>query len=64
MSNDKRLSLLFAIAISAAAGAAIAATSRRKQIRATQDQQHKTHVRTWESEGGNLAPTEAAAALA
>ena len=63
MSNDKRWSLILAIAISAAAGAAIAATSRRKHVRATQHLQHKTHVTAWENEGGNLAPAPAAAAM-
>ena len=63
MSTDKRWGLLLAMAISAAAGAAIAFKSQRRQVRAAEHLQHKTHVKAWENEGGNLAPIPATAAL-
>jgi len=59
---DKRWFLLFAVAVgaaSAAAGAAVASTSRRRHHRKARDLEHKTQIKSWENEGGNLAPIAA-----
>jgi len=63
MNIDKRWFLLFVAAASAAAGAAIAVASRRGHRRSVRDLEHKTAVKSWENEGGNLAPIPATAAL-
>ena len=63
MNIDKRWFLLFVAAASAAAGAALAVTSRRGHHRSARDLEHKTAVKSWENEGGNLAPIPATAAL-
>ena len=55
MNIDKRWLFLLAVAASAAAGAAVASTSRRRQ-RTAHDLDHKTALKSWENEGGNLAP--------
>ncbi len=56
MNIDKRWFFLLAVAASAAAGAAVASTSRRRQRRTAHDLDHKTALKSWENEGGNLAP--------
>jgi len=48
--------LLLAIAVGAAAGAVVASKSRRGQQRTTPDLEHATELKSWENEGGNLAP--------
>jgi hypothetical protein len=63
MNIDKRWFLLLVVAASAAAGAAIAVTSRRGHHRSVRDMEHKTAVKSWENEGGNLAPIPATAAV-
>jgi hypothetical protein len=57
MNFDKRWFLLFAVAISAAAGAAVALTSRRRYHRDAHRLEHKEQLKSWENEGGNLTPT-------
>jgi hypothetical protein len=57
MSIDKRW-ILLAVAAGTAVGAAFASQSRRLHHRAAHEAQHKTDLKTWENEGGNLAPTE------
>lgn len=63
MNIDKRWVLLLAVAASAAAGAAIASNSRRRHQRTAHALDHKTQLKSWENEGGNLAPTPVAAIL-
>ena len=58
MNIDKRWILLLGIA---AGGAAVALTARRRHHRSVGDQQHKTNIKSWENEGGNLAPPPVAA---
>ncbi len=43
------------------AGCASAAYVISRHIRQIEKQQHKEELRTWEDEGGNLAPSEAPA---
>jgi hypothetical protein len=57
MSVDKPWILLLAVTAGAAAGAAFALRSRRRHHRAAHEVQHKANLKTWENEGGNLAPT-------
>jgi hypothetical protein len=59
MNIDRRWLLLLSVAASAAIGAAIASRSRRRNHRAAHVLQHKTDLRAWENEGGNLAPAAA-----
>jgi hypothetical protein len=61
MNIDKRWMLLLAVTASAAAGAAFASRTLRHQARATGQTQHSTNLKTWENEGGNLAPPPASA---
>ena len=63
MNIDKRWMLLLAVTASAAAaaGAAFASRTLRHQARAVGEVQHKTNLKTWENEGGNLAPPPASA---
>jgi len=63
---DKRWFLLLAVVVgaaSAAAGAAVASKSRRHHHRMAHDLEHKTQLKSWENEGGNLAPIAAVPAL-
>ncbi len=61
MNIDNRWILLLAVTASAAAGAAFASRALRHQARAAGEVQHKTNLKTWENEGGNLAPPPASA---
>ena len=61
MNIDKRWILLLTVTASAAVGAAFASRTRRRRVRAAHDLQHKANLKTWENEGGNLAPTPASA---
>jgi hypothetical protein len=45
----------------AIAGCAAAAYAIGRRTRRLEQQQHKEELRTWEDEGGNLAPSEASA---
>jgi hypothetical protein len=56
MSIDKRWILLLAVTVSAAVSAAFASRSRHPPRRSAHVQ-HKEDVKSWENEGGNLAPT-------
>ena len=59
MKTDKPWFLLLAIAVGAAIGAAVASKSRRRHHRTVRDLEHATDVKSWENEGGNVAPTPA-----
>ena len=61
MNIDNRWLLLLAVA-SAAAGAVVASKSRRRQYRTAHDLERTTQLKSWENEGGNLAPIPVAAA--
>lgn len=63
MNIDQRWFLLLAIVAGAAVGAAAAAKSRRRHPRVTHDPEHTTELKSWENEGGNVAPIPAAAVL-
>jgi hypothetical protein len=51
--------LVLAVAAIAAVGAAFALKSRRRRLRLAQELERKAEVKSWESEGGNLATTPA-----
>ena len=61
MNIDKRWMLLLAVTVSAAAGAALASRAFRHEARAAGESQHGANLKTWENEGGNLAPPPASA---
>jgi hypothetical protein len=60
MNISNRWLLLFA---TLAAGAAIASTARYRHHRTAHVREHKSEVKSWENEGGNLAPVPEAAVL-
>jgi hypothetical protein len=63
MNIDKRWLLLLAVVASSAAAAAVTFTSRRRRQDAENDPASKADLKTWENEGGNLAPAEASPVL-
>ena len=56
MNIDRRWIILFAVTISAALGAAFATRTRSQRVLAAGESQRKTDLKSWENEGGNLAP--------
>jgi hypothetical protein len=54
MNIDKRW--LFGIALGAAAGAAVTTKVLRRRQKSAQHHDHVEEIKTWENEGGNLAP--------
>jgi hypothetical protein len=56
MNIDRRWWVLLAVALGATAGAAVVSTSRGRSRRAADRIEHKTDLKSWENEGGNLAP--------
>ena len=60
MTIDKRWLVLLAVATTAAVGAALAQKSRRHRQSMAHEADIKAELRTWENEGGNLAPGHAA----
>ena len=63
MNIDTRWLVLAAVAAGAAAGAAVAMKTRRRHHRSARDLDHATDPKSWENEGGNLAPGSVSAAL-
>lgn len=59
MNIDQRWFLLLAIAAGAAVGTVVASRSRHRQQRTTRDPGHTADLKSWENEGGNLAPAAA-----
>ncbi len=57
---DNRWLLLLAVA----SAAAFASKSRRRRRRTARAREDKADIKSWENEGGNLAPTPAAPAPA
>ena len=64
MNIDKRWVLLFVAGASALAGAAVARSTRRKKHHAAHAHDHGLQLKSWENEGGNLAPVPVTAAVA
>ena len=63
MKTEKRWFLLFVAAASAAAGATSLRSPRRRHHRGVRDLEHRHAVKSWENEGGNLAPIPATPAI-
>jgi len=59
MKIEKSWFLLLAVAVSAGVGAAVATAMRRRQDRDAHHDQHADDIKSWENEGGNLAPASA-----
>ena len=60
MNLDARWYLLLAVV---AGGAAAAWKSRRRRRRTVRDLEYRTEIKSWENEGGNLAPIPVAPTL-
>ncbi len=56
MNIDKRFVMLLAVAAGAAVGAVAASKSWLRHRHTTRDREHKQDLKSWENEGGNLAP--------
>jgi len=59
MKIEKGWFLLLAVALSAGVGAVMATALRRRQDRDKHHDQHLDDIKSWENEGGNLAPHSA-----
>jgi hypothetical protein len=55
--------LLLSVALSAALGAAIALKLLRRQRPTAHPPEHAPELKSWENEGGNLAPSPSTSAL-
>ena len=60
MRIEKNWYLLLAVAVSAGVGAAVASTLRRRRHGDVQHDEHAADIKSWENEGGNLAPAPTA----
>jgi hypothetical protein len=56
MNMNNRAVFLIVAALAGAAGAALATGSYRRRGRTERELQHRSDVKDWENEGGNLAP--------
>ena len=56
MNIDRRFLLLLAVAASAAVGAVAASKARVRHHHTVRNRHDKTDIKSWENEGGNLAP--------
>jgi hypothetical protein len=56
MTLDQRIFLMLVVAASAAVGAVAASKARVRHHRTVRHRQDKTEIKSWENEGGNLAP--------
>ena len=63
MKIEKTRYLLLAVAFSAALGAAIASKLLRRQRPTAHPPEHAPELKSWENEGGNLAPVPATSTL-
>jgi hypothetical protein len=64
MKIERNWYLLLSVALSAAAAAAIASKLLRRQRPTVHLREHAPELKSWENEGGNLAPVAATSALA
>jgi uncharacterized membrane protein (UPF0136 family) len=63
MKRERNWHLLLAVALSAAVGAAIASRLLRRRRPMAEPPEHASELKSWENEGGNLAPIPATSAL-
>ena len=63
MKIDKTWYLLLAAALSAAVGAVIATNSLRQRRAIARPPEHAPELKSWENEGGNLAPVPATSSM-
>ena len=63
MKIERSWYLLLAVALSAAVGAAIASKLLRRQRLTAHLTEHASELKSWENEGGNLAPIPATSTL-
>ena len=60
MNIDRSWIVLLAVAVGATAGAVAVSTSRHRARRTADIVDHKMDLKSWENEGGNLAPVPTA----
>ena len=60
MTVGNRWILMLALGAVAAAGAVAASGVGRRRARVARDDERRLELKTWENEGGNLAPASAA----
>ncbi len=60
MTVANRWILMLALGAAAAAGAVAASGVSRRRARVARDNERRLELKTWENEGGNLAPASAA----
>jgi len=63
MKIERNAYLLLSVALSAALGAAIASKLLRRQRPTGHPPEHAPDLKSWENEGGNLAPSPSTSAL-
>ena len=63
MKIERNWYLLLSVALSSVAAAAIASIFLRRQRRTMHLPEHAPELKSWENEGGNLAPVPATSAL-
>ena len=63
MKIERNWYLLLSVALSAAAAAAIASKLLRRQRPTAHLREHAPELKSWENEGGNLAPVPATTVL-
>jgi hypothetical protein len=56
MNIQQRIFVLLAVAAGVAVGAVAASSARLRHHRTARDREHKQDIKSWENEGGNLAP--------
>ena len=59
MNMRNRTVFLLAAALAGAAGAVLATGAYRRRGRTVRELQHRSDIKDWENEGGNLAPIKA-----
>jgi hypothetical protein len=64
MSIDRHWLLVLVLVAGASAGAVVAWNARRRFLRTAPDLEHAADLKSWENEGGNLAPLAPAAGAA
>lgn len=62
MNLNKRWALLFAATAGVVGGAVLAMASRRRQQQVAREVEHTSELKSWEGEGGSVAPAAIAPA--
>lgn len=63
MTFDKRCALLFAVTAGIVGGAALVMATRRRHHHAASELEQTSELKSWENEGGSMAPAAVAQAV-